>query len=119
MAQDNVRNTRKDRKTEAQERFEQADNAGRFAGDDADAHAARQRAEEDISRVGSSTGAKQNKGADRLDTPAKRTTNQAQDISGEAQNVRDDQQGRLEGKEADEARNKATEGLRQGREDRS
>ena len=32
MAQDNIRNTGKNRKSEAQERVEQADNAGRFAG---------------------------------------------------------------------------------------
>lgn len=117
MAKDNIRNTDKNRKSEAQEHFEQADNAGRFAGNDTDAKAARQRMEEDIKQDTSSNPGERNKGTDRLDTPARRTTSQAQDTAGDAQNVEVDNTGRLPGKEADDARNKANEGLRQGRED--
>lgn len=117
MAQDNIRNTDKNRKSEAQERFEQADNAGRFAGDDNDAKAARKRMEEDIRQDTNASREDRNKGTDRLDTPAKRTTNQAQDTAGDAQNEEVDNTGRLEGREADAARNKSTEGQRQGRDD--
>ena len=115
MAQDNSRNTEKNRKSEAQERFEQADNAGRFAGDDADAKAARQAAEENIRQDTTSSREERNKGTDRLDTPGKRGTNQVQDTAGDAQNEEVDGSGRLEGKEAENARNKATEGIKQGR----
>jgi len=41
-------NNSKNRKSESQEIFEQADNAGRFAGNDADAKAARTQAGENI-----------------------------------------------------------------------
>ena len=115
MAQDNSKNTDKQRKSEAQERFEQADNAGRFAGDDNDAKRARQVAEEAIRQDTGSSSGEHNKGTDRLDTPAKRGTTQAQDTAGDAQNEEVDGSGRLEGKEAEDARNKATEGMRQGR----
>jgi hypothetical protein len=117
MARDNIQNTDKNRKSEAQERFEQADNAGRFAGNDSDAKAARQQAEEAIRQDTSSSSSERNKGTDRLDTPAKRGTAQAQDTVGDAQNEEVDGSGRLEGKESEEARNKATEGIRQGRQD--
>ena len=46
MADNNFKN----RKSEAQENFEVAENAGRFAGNDADARTARQQAEENIRR---------------------------------------------------------------------
>lgn len=117
MAQKNIKNTDKNRKSEAQERFEQADNAGRFAGNDADAQAARNRMEEDIRQDTGSNREERNKGTDRLDTPAKRTTNQAEDTAGDAQNEEVDGSGRLGGRDAEQARNKANEGLRQGREE--
>lgn len=117
MAQDNTRNTDKNRKSEAQERFEQADNAGRFAGNDTDAQAARRGMEEHIRQDTNSSSADRNKGTDRLDTPARRGTAQAQDTAGDAQNEEVDSSGRLEGKSAEEARNKASEGLRQGRDE--
>jgi hypothetical protein len=107
MARDNIQNTDKNRKSEAQERFEQADNAGRFAGNDSDAKAARQQAEEAIRQDNSSSSSERNK----------RGTAQAQDTAGDAQNEEVDGSGRLEGKESEEARNKATEGIRQGRQD--
>lgn len=117
MAQDNKRNEQKNRKSVAQERFEEADNAGRFAGNDADAQAAKRRMEENIRQDTGASHQERNKGTDRLDTPAKRTTNQAQDTAGDAQNVETDDTGRLEGQEAQRARNKANEGLRQSREE--
>lgn len=117
MAQDNIRNTDKNRKSEAQERFEQADNAGRFAGNDADAQAARRSMEENIRQDTTSSSEERNKGTDRLDTPARRGTAQAQDTAGDAQNEEVDGSGRLEGKSADDARNKANEGIRQGRDE--
>lgn len=117
MAQDNIRNTDKNRKSEARERFDGADNAGRFAGGDADAQAARQQAEGSIRQEASVGRGDINKGSDQRDTPAKRGANQVQDTGGDAQNVKDDD-ARLEGREAEEARNKATEGSRQGRDKR-
>lgn len=117
MAKDNIRNTDKNRKSEAQERFEQADNAGRFAGNDADAQAARRSMEENIRQDTASSSEERNKGTDRLDTPAKRGTAQAQDTAGDAQNEEVDGSGRLEGKSAEDARNKANEGIRQGRDE--
>jgi hypothetical protein len=117
MAQDNIRNTNKNRKSEAQERVEQADNAGRFAGNDADARAARQRAEESIRRQSNTGREDRNEDTDQPDTPARRSTSQAQDLAGDAQNVKDGDT-RLEGREAEEARKKATEGMRQGRDNK-
>lgn len=117
MAQNNNRNTDKNRKSEAQERFEQADNAGRFAGNDADAQAARRQMEETVRQDTNSSSEERNKGTDRRDTPAKRGTAQAQDTAGDAQNEEVDGSGRLKGGEAKDARNKADEGIRQGRDD--
>ncbi|HEY1113381.1 MAG TPA: hypothetical protein VGE66_07460 [Chitinophagaceae bacterium] len=117
MAQDNNRNTGKNRKSETRERFEQADNAGRFAGNDADALAARRNMEENIRQDTSSHSEERNKGSDQRDTPARRGTGQAQDTAGDAQNEEVDGTGRLEGKEAENARQKADEGIRQGRDD--
>ena len=48
MQQANDRNESKDRKSEAQKRFDAADNAGRFSGNDQDAKTAREDALEDI-----------------------------------------------------------------------
>jgi len=43
-------NTSKNRKSESQEIFEQADNAGRFAGNDNDAQSAKQQAMQNAGR---------------------------------------------------------------------
>lgn len=102
MPEDN--NTHKERKSEAQKQFEEADNAGRFAGNDADSREAREQAE---------TNARQ-------DTAERNDEGGEDDDSnpGEAQNVvSDDNGGRLEGEEAKDARNKSTEGMRQDRDD--
>jgi len=117
MAQDNTNNPDKNRKSEAQERFEQAENAGRFAGEDNDAKAARRQAEENIRQDANASSGERDKDSNRGDTPAKRGTAQAQDTAGDAQNEEVDGTGRLQGREAEDARNKASEGIRQGRQD--
>src|SRR5688572_5573360 len=116
MAQQN-RNQEKNRKSEAQEQFEEADNAGRFAGDDADAKAARQQAVENIRQDTNASREERNGDRDNTDAEARRDPAQAHDYKGEAQNVNIDpeEEGRLGGNERDteHARNKATEGIRQ------
>ena len=113
MANDN---NAKDRKSKAQENFEAADNAGRFAGNDADANAARKQAEENIRMAG--TGQQENQQDGNRETTNKdaaRDYGQAHDIKGEAQNINDDTGRPLTDEEAEQARNKANEGKRQGR----
>ena len=102
-------NTSKNRKSEAQERFEEADNAGRFAGDDADAQAARRLASDNITEDAQSSR------EERDNSEAGRNVTKTQDYKGEAQNVNDDTGRPMNEEEAEKARNKATEGLRQGR----
>jgi hypothetical protein len=94
----------KQRKSEAQEIHEEAENAGRFAGDSPDSRAALEQSRENI----------------RQDTDSSREERAGGDVdddsAGDAQNVDDDGSGRLEGEEAERARNKAMEGQRQGRD---
>jgi hypothetical protein len=117
MAQN--RNENKNRKSEAQERFEEADNAGRFAGNDTDAQAARSQAEENIRQDTGSSREERSGDRNNTDEEARRDPAQAHDYKGEAQNVNIDpeEEGRLGGNDRDteHARNKATEGIRQGR----
>ena len=108
-------NNQKNRKSEAQERFDEADNAGRFAGNDADARAARKQAKENIRQ---DTGSSRDERADERDATGAGERNgpeYAQDFVGDAQNVNDDNGRPMTDEEAEHARNKATEGLRQGR----
>ncbi len=126
MQQDNNRNTEKNRKSEAQKRFEEADNAGRFAGNDADAQAAREKATENIRQDTSSGRNKRdqkNQGNpdDRIgNAEAHRDPAQSHDYKGEAQNVNIDPEkpGRLGGndKDVEQARNKAMQGINEGRD---
>jgi hypothetical protein len=53
---------------------------------------------------------------DQSNALARRHPSKSQDYKGESQNVEDDGSGRLEGEQAQKARNKATEGFRQGRD---
>ena len=118
--QDNSSNTEKNRKSEAQEIYEQAENAGRFAGDDADARAAQAKAEENIRQETIANRGKINKeDKENIDTDveAHRDPAKVHDYKGEAQNVNDDTNRPMSGDEAAQARNKATEGIRQQRED--
>jgi hypothetical protein len=106
-------NTSKQRKSEAQEIFEQADNAGRFAGNDADAQSARSQAKENIRQDAKSSRQERDKN-ENTDAEANRDA-QSQDYKGEAQNVNDDTGRPLSEEETKQARNKANEGLRQRR----
>ena len=106
-------NTSKNRKSEAEEIFEQADNAGRFAGTDPDSKAAKEQAIENIRQDTQSTANKRNKdddigGLDKI--------NIGEGDDQEAQNVRDDMDRLIEEDETDHARNKATEGQKQNRD---
>lgn len=103
----------KQRKSEAQEIHEQADNAGRFAGDSPDSQAALEQSKENI-RQDTGSSREERNGDNAADEG--RRNNQVQDTGGDAQNVEDDGSGRLEGEEAERARNKANEGQRQGRD---
>lgn len=51
MSKERQENFGKERKSDARKEFEEQDNAGRFAGDDIDSHAARSQAEEKIKAV--------------------------------------------------------------------
>jgi hypothetical protein len=109
-------NNSKNRKSESQEIFEQADNAGRFAGNDSDAQSAREQAVENIRQDTESSREERNKDVN-TDEEARRDPAQSQDYKGESQNVNDDTDRPLNEEERDKARNKATEGLRQERDD--
>ena len=121
-----AQNTDKTRKGEAQERMEEAENAGRFAGDDTDSRQARQQAEQSIKSDPVSRDyerkdeIKQNRQSqmEATDAEAHRNPAGSQDSKGEAQNVNDDT-GRpmTEEEELQHARNKASEGRRQNRDD--
>lgn len=107
-------NNSKNRKSESQEIFEQADNAGRFAGGGTDAQSARQQAMKNIKQDTQSSTEERNAG-ENTDAETRRDPSQSQDYKGESQNVNDDTGRPLNEEESDKARNKATEGLRQGR----
>ena len=106
-------NTSKERKSESQKIFEQADNAGRFSENNTDAQAARRQAEENITEDAQSSREERNK-QKQTDVVARRDA-QPHDYKGEAQNVNDDAGRPLSEDETDKARNKANEGLKQGR----
>jgi hypothetical protein len=104
-------NQDKNRKSKEQEIFEQVDNAGRFAGNDSDAKAAKEKAVENIRQDTNSTSEERN------NNDEERDADQSKDFRGESQNVKDDSGGRLRGEEATSARDKAEEGIRQKRDD--
>ena len=115
MAKQNIN---KDRKSESSERFEQAENAGRFAGNDADAKAAKEQSTENMKQDTASRKSEKSSRDDRPGAAAGRGSNQSQDFAGEAQNVEDDGTGRLENEEVRKsAAYKSTEGIRQGRDE--
>ena len=120
-----ARNTDKIRKSETQERFDEADNAGRFAGNDPDAQEAKKQAMENIKqdpvarRYEHKDEIKEQmqKRNETTDAEAHRNPSKSQDYKGEAQNVNDDTGRPLtEESEIEHARNKATEGQRQNRD---
>jgi hypothetical protein len=111
-----AQNTSKNRKSESQEIFEQAENAGRFAGNDTDAQSAKKQAIENI-REDSQSSREERSKDENTDAKARRDPAQSQDYKGEAENVNDDSGRPLNEEETEHARNKANEGLRQGRND--
>ena len=118
MANTNQRNTSKNRKSEAQEQFEAADNAWRFAGNDTNAKAAREQALETV-RQDTNAARNERDGSRRSSGDNDyRGSDGRQSQEGEAQNVNDDTVPPLSDEEAARSKNKATEGLRQGRDER-
>ena len=99
-------NNDKNRKSEAQKILEQADKAGRFAGNDSDAKAARGEATKNVRQDTQSTRTERDN-ASGLDV------NQAND--GDASNVRDEATQRIG--DTNRASQKANEGARQQRDD--
>ena len=110
-------NNDKNRKSEAQERFEQADNAGRFAGNDADANEAKNEALKAgatdntgyDSRPFENQRSRTNPDRDGTDEAAHRGSAQADDFTGDAQNVNADSSRPLQDDELTHAKNKANE----------
>lgn len=111
-------NENKQRKSEMPERFNDADNAGRFAGNDKDANAAKQEylkaGAQDTSGydfnsppVQNSTRDGSEPGDERTDRDAHRNSDKSPDIKGEAQNINDDISRPLSDDELKHARNKA------------
>jgi hypothetical protein len=111
-----AKNISKNRKSESQKIFEQADNAGRFAGNDPEAKSAQKQAAKNIRQDIQSPENERNK-KENTDGEARRDSAQRHDYKGESQNVNDDAGRPLNKEEASNARNKANEGLRQGRND--
>ena len=119
--QQNNENREKNRKSEAQKAFEEADNAGRFAGDDADARNARAQAENNISQqAGGQQGRNQrdmpNGGIMDGDVVRPEQSNM---LEAEAQNINKDSEGdalRNNDDSLEQARNKATQGIKEGRD---
>ena len=106
MSQDNS----KQRKPESQKIFEEADNAGRFSGNDNDAKAAKQQATENIQKDTNTASQTGGKNLENTDAEARRDPAQVHDYKGESQNVNDDNGRPLNEEELRNARNKANEG---------
>ncbi|MDQ3278902.1 MAG: hypothetical protein M3Q06_11285 [Bacteroidota bacterium] len=110
-------NNEKNRKSEAQERFEEADNAGRFAGNDADSQVAKQNALRAGAQdtTGYDSGPVENQESNRnsdqdgTDEAAHRGSADTDDFAGNADNVNADSSRPLQDDELDRARNKANE----------
>lgn len=110
-----AQNKDKNRKSKAEEIFEEADSAGRFAGNDADARIARAQAAENINQD-SGSNRRERLRDQNTDTEARRDGAQSHDYKGEAQNVNDDTGRPLNKEETEHARNKAMEGTKQNRD---
>lgn len=110
-------NNSKNRKSRSEEIFEQAENAGRFSGNDDSSRSAREQGIRNINEDKEALKAARMGAGNVEDENSTKTTPQSQDTKGEAQNVNDDQGRPLNDEETDYARNKANEGLRQGRSD--
>lgn len=113
-----ARNPGKQRKTRAQEIADEADNAGRFAGNDADAKAAKEQAMANSRAENSSLTRREGDDTGNTDAEARRDPAQSHDYKGEAQNVNEDSGRPLNEQDVLHARNKAQEGIQQNREGR-
>lgn len=115
--QQNNRNEEKARKSEAQKTFEEADNAGRFAGDDADAQNARTKAEANIRQE---AGALRNQGQQpKAGDDENIRPEQSNAFKAEAQNInKAGNDGNLHNNDnsLEHARNKANQGIKEGRD---
>lgn len=109
-------NKNKNRKSEDQERFEEADNAGRFAGNDEDARKAKEAALKgdvrdttgyDSRPVQNDSGPRSNPGDEQTNATAHRGSAQVQDFTGDAQNINDEGGRPMKNTELTHARNKA------------
>lgn len=108
----------KNRKSDAQERFEEADNAGRFAGNDEDAREAKANAMKDgvqdttgydSSPVQNDSGRRGDPGDEYTNAAAHRGDAQVQDFAGNAQDVNAFPYRPMNDEETEHARNKANE----------
>jgi hypothetical protein len=111
-------NTDKNRKSEAQERFEEADNAGRFAGNDQDAQEAKNNALRgdvrdttgyDSRPIQNDSGDRGKPGDELTNASAHRGDANVQDFAGNADNVNAGEGRPLNDDELEHARNKANE----------
>jgi hypothetical protein len=114
-----ARNTDKNRKSNAQDIYDEAENAGRFAGNDADSKAAKEQAVKNIRQETSRARQNENMEDQKTDAEARRDPAQSHDYKGEAQNVNDDTGRALNEEELRHGRSKANEGLRQNRDTNS
>lgn len=115
MSSERQKNLNKDRKSDAQKEYEQLENEGRFAGDDADSNAARQEAAANIMDAPRPYQPKEDRDNGFNDEEANRDPNQSHTYRVEAQNDRSESPDPdlLDNREeTDHARNKANEGRR-------
>lgn len=112
-------NNDKHRKSREQDRFDEADNAGRFAGNDADSREAKNKALQgnvqdtsgyDSGSFENQSGDRASQGDEYTNASAHRGDAQVQDFTGDAQNVNNNGNRPLDESELDHARNKANEG---------
>lgn len=114
MPQDRERE--KPRSGNVQKRYDEADNAGEFAGDDNQAKAARKHAQDQIDKERRTSNDRQSAEeikSDTTDVLAHRNPTHGRDYKGEAQNINDDSGRPLTDEEAARARNKASEGKKE------
>ena len=103
-------NAGKNRKSDAQKAFENADNAGRFALNDNESRVAKEEAIEKIRHDTNSNSSEPDQQHQYTDTEAGRDSFQSYNNLGETWNVNDDSERPLNDEEIRNARNKANEG---------
>jgi hypothetical protein len=103
--------------SETEKVFEQGGDEDRLPGNSSGINVVQGQSGENMQQEIGAGAQERDKGHNRAAEEGRIDTNQTHDRGGEAQNVEDDGSGRLEGDEAERARNKAQEGQRQGRDD--